>query len=321
MRGIEERRAAAFAPGHVTGIFVPDLTSSDPRGRGSRGLGLVLGSGARAVAVWQPGPRSRVRIRDSVGGDLPLTEEAVRHLAPPCSGSLSVVVHHELPVGQGFGMSAAGTLATSLAVAALFSLPKRRAVEVAHLAELLGGGGLGGVPAILGGGLEFRRVAGIPPWGRIDHLPFPAPVLIGVVGGPLPSPRLLGQSRILQRVARAGREMDHLGSAPSPDEFLEVSERFTDRLRLASPPLVRVVRALRRRGWWAAQAMFGRSFFAVAPTDRTRASGLDLLQRWSVPAVELAVDPIGSRRLRAPSGSDAPGDATILTGRPSRLRP
>src|SRR5208282_6564450 len=119
MRGIEERRAAAFAPGHVTGIFAPDLGSSDPRGRGSRGLGVVVESGARSEAIWQPEKRSRIQVRDERGGSLPITEEAVRHLVPAGSGSVSVLVRHELPVGQGFGMSAAGTLASSLAVAHL----------------------------------------------------------------------------------------------------------------------------------------------------------------------------------------------------------
>src|SRR5271170_1771840 len=132
MGKIEERRAAAFAPGHVTGIFVPDLAAPDPRARGSRGLGVVLDTGARAVVTWRPAERARVQIRDERGRALPITEEAIRHLVRPGSGSVSVVIRHELPVGQGFGMSAAGTLAATLAVARLLSLPRQRAVEVAH---------------------------------------------------------------------------------------------------------------------------------------------------------------------------------------------
>ena len=306
MRGNEQRRAAAFAPGHVTGIFAPDLSSPDPRGRGSRGLGLVLEAGARAVATWSPSPRRRLTVRDGVGEPLPITEEALRHLGPSGPGALSVVVHHELPVGQGFGMSAAGTLAAALAVAQLHGLPRRRAVEVAHLAELLGGGGLGGVPAILGGGLEHRTMPGVPPWGRVVHRPFPYTVLIGVVGGPLPSPGLLRQPRFLARVTRAARELSRLPPRPEPEEFLVASERFSDRLGLWTPPVARVVRGLRRRGWWAAQAMFGRSFFAVARSEAARSAGLDLLERGGVPAVELATAPSGARSLPSPAAA-SPG--------------
>ncbi|MGA8664373.1 MAG: hypothetical protein WB809_04810 [Thermoplasmata archaeon] len=305
MRGFEVRRAWAFAPGHVTGIFAPDLTTTDPRGRGSRGLGVVLEAGAHSEVVWQPAKRTRIQVRDERGSPLPITEEALRHLVPAGAGAVSVFVRHDLPVGQGFGMSAAGTLASSLAAAHLFDLPRARAVEVAHLAELLGGGGLGGVSAILGGGLEFRSVAGIPPWGRIDHFPFPYPLWVGVVGGPLPSPGLLRQPRFLARVARAARELDLIRARPRAEQFLELSERFTDRLGLVSPPLGSLVRALRRRGWWAAQAMFGRSFFAVAATRRHCEAGLEVLERAGIPAVELSASRTGPRLLRAaaPSGS------------------
>ena len=298
MRATEERRARSFAPGHVTGIFTPDLASHDPRGRGSRGVGLVLTSGARADVTWRPNAPTHVRVRGPAGERLPISEEAVRHLVPRGAGSVVVEVQAELPVGQGFGMSAAGTLASSLAVAHLLSVPRTRAVEVAHLAELLGGGGLGGVPAILGGGLEVRTTAGIPPWGKVSHVPFPYSIVVGVVGGPLPSPTLLRQDRFLARVARAARELDELETPPAPEAFLEASERFTDRLALAPPPLVAVIRALRRRGWWAAQAMFGRSFFAVPSSPRARSSGFEFLEENGLRALELGPSRSGARVLR-----------------------
>ena len=301
MGSTEVRRASAFAPAHVTGLFVPDLRSSDPRGRGSRGAGLVLELGATAAAEVTPGIRARLRVVDTGGTRLPITEEAARHLVPRGAGAVTVRVRHDLPVGQGFGMSAAGTLAASLALARTLSLPEQQALEAAHLADLLGGGGLGGVPAILGGGLEVRRVAGVPPWGDVVHRPVRRRLLVGVVGRPELSPPLLGRSRFLRRVVfAAGRDLDQLGTRPTLGSFFTASERFTDRLGLALPPLREVLRGLRERGARAAQAMFGQSFFALAPTERVRSSVLEYLAAERVRAVEVETASRGARALPPP---------------------
>jgi pantoate kinase len=194
-------------------------------------------------------------------------------------------------------MSAAGTLSACLAVASLFRVPKQRTVETAHLAELLGGGGLGGVSAILGGGLETRSRAGIPPWGQVDHAHFPHALLVGVAGRALLSPPLLRDPRFLDRVERAAGDLDRLGRHPGAAAFLAASESFTDRMDLAPPVLRRVVRGLRRRGCRAAQAMFGQSFFAVAPTASARRSGVEFLETAGVWAVEISPARTGAHLL------------------------
>jgi pantoate kinase len=300
MRRLGSAQAVAFAPGHVTGLFVPDLSARDPRGRGSRGAGVVLELGARAYATLTPDKRAPVRVRDSEGRPLPITEEAIRHLGLPAHRSLTVRVEHELPVGQGFGMSAAGTLAATLAVARLLRHPAARAVQAAHLAELSGGGGLGGVAAILAGGLEVRARAGIPAWGAIRHAPFRPPILVVVVGRPLPSPRLLRQASFLERVERAGRGLERLGTRPSAAELLDASEAFTDELGLAPASVRATLRGLRRRGWWAAQAMFGRSVFAVPRRQRARAEGIRFLEARRVRGVEVRAWAVDRHPLAVP---------------------
>jgi len=301
--------AHAYAPGHVTGLFAPDLTAPDPRARGSVGAGLVLSMGATAVASDRPGPR-RVTVRDDEGRWLPISEEVARRLWTPADGTLTVTVHHDLPVGQGFGMSAAGAVATALAVARLAGVDRRRAVEVAHLADLFGGGGLGGVAAILGGGWERRTRAGVPPWGTVVHAPFPRSVFVGVVGPPLPSPSLLRRLEFLHRVSTAAKAgLGRLGRAPTPDHLLRESERFTDRLGLASRHLRDVVHELRRTRARVAQAMFGESFWAVANDPAGREALIRALERLGVPAVELPTAATGPRVGR---GAPPPSRESVL---------
>src|SRR5271157_6237018 len=95
------RSVRAFAPGHVTGVFRPDLTHRDPRGRGSVGAGVVLELGARAEARFIPGPRSRVHLLGDGPGPWPISEDVARRMAPEEPGTLTVQLTHELPVARG----------------------------------------------------------------------------------------------------------------------------------------------------------------------------------------------------------------------------
>lgn len=298
MRDSRVRVARAFAPGHVTGVFRPDLSHRDPRGRGSVGAGVVLELGVSALAEFVPGRRSRVRVVGDGPGPWPISEDVARRMASGLTGTVTVHLTHGLPVAQGFGTSAAGALATGLAVGALAGRSRAEAVQVAHLADLFGGGGLGGVSSILGGGLEVRIRPGVPPFGRIRHHPFRPALLVGVVGRPIPSPSVLNDPVALRRIARASDGWGLLGDHPTVEQFFRVSERFTDRAGLSSPAVTRAVRALRHRGAWAGQAMFGQSFFALPRTPKARARCLEWLRAEGLHAVELRAATSGARRVR-----------------------
>jgi pantoate kinase len=298
-----ERVAQAFAPGHVTGVFAPDLSARDPRGRGSIGAGLVLELGVRATARWRPGGRTTVvRIRSQATGPLPISADVARRLVGARRGRLDLSLEHELPIGQGFGMSAAGALATGLAVAGAVGESRRHAIETAHLADLFGGGGLGGVSAILGGGLELRDRPGVPPFGHVRHEAFPRALLLAVVGKPVPSPPLLRDPRFLERVQlQAALVLPRLQRNTSARTFLDAAEHFTDGLGLASPSLARVLASVRGVGAPAAQAMFGASLFIVPRSPGERNAVLRTLERAHVRAAEVRAARSGARSMR-PAG-------------------
>jgi pantoate kinase len=286
----------AFAPGHITGIFSPALGALDPRARGSVGAGLVLEAGVVAVATWRPARRSSVRILSDVAQPLPISLEVARRLVARRPGRLQVTLHHELPIGQGFGMSAAGALATSLSVARATGGSRQGAIEVAHLADLFGGGGLGGVSAILGGGMELRERPGIPPWGRVRHFPASGTIFAVVTGTAMPSSTLLGSPRFLARVEKAaGPGLSRLQRRPTLSNFLREAERFTDGLRLGPPALLSRAHQLRSEDVRVAQAMFGRSLFAVPRTPGARIGLIRTLTRWGLRAAEIRLARTGAR--------------------------
>lgn len=290
----------AFAPAHVTGVFRPSMAARDPRGRGSIGAGVVLELGVFARARLAAGGARRVQLSSDLPGPLPISEEVARRLFSRHAGSLSVHLTHQVPIGQGFGSSAAGAAATALATAALVGRPSSEALAIAHLADLFGEGGLGGVASIYnGGGIEFRLRPGIPPWGRVVHRASDDPLIVGIVGGPIPSPAILRSPRWRERIDRASRDLPELLRRPDPERFFDSSERFTDRVGLASDPLRRVIRALRRRGAHAAQAMFGRCFFARPPDRKSHDAIVHWLTVARVPAIEVRPARSGARLLAA----------------------
>ena len=295
-REIRPRVGRAFAPAHVTGIFAPSLEARDPRGRGSVGAGIVLEAGVEAVAWWWPSRRASVRLEADVRRKLPISEDVARRLLAHRRGRLILRLKHDLPIGQGFGMSAAGALATALAVAAATGQTRRVAVETAHLADLYGGGGLGGVSAILGGGVETRERPGIPPWGRARHTAATGRVLVAWSRPSIPSPRLLRDPAFLRRVtAAAGPGLRRLMHRPDLRSLMREAERFTDTLALGPASLLRQVHALRSPDVAVVQAMFGRSLVLVPWSLSGRAHAIRGLEHQGLHAVELPIARRGAR--------------------------
>ena len=324
----EQVAAVAFAPGHITVLFSPETRARDPRARGSVGAGIVLREGVRAQATWTPGARRSIVLRSTPRRPLPISREAARRLVGPRKGRLEVELVHDLPIGQGFGMSAAGALATGLATARVLGRGRQEAVEIAHLAALFGGGGLGGVSAILGGGLEVRRTPGIPPWGEVRHAAWRRPVYFGVVGSPLPSPRLLSDPGFLRRVRDAARaELGSLTGRLREDRLLEAGRRFSDRLDLGSPKVRRYLTRLRSEGFLAGQTMFGQVLYAV-PRDVAEETRLQRsLREMGLGPRRVAPGRRGAYARPAPGpGTAAPrradgGRVRLLNRRPSRAAP
>lgn len=306
--GKSVRTATAFAPGHVTGIFSPAIRGKDPRSRGSLGVGIVLELGVRARATWRPGPRRRIDVTSPEKRELPISREVAEHLVGARTGSLHVHLIHELPIGCGLGMSAAGALATALAVSAVVGEARRHAIEIAHLADLFGGGGLGGVSAILGGGLEHRISAGVPPWGRAIHSPYPRPLMIIRDGRELPSLPWLTRADFLHRVEVSARgPLARFSADPTIERFWGESETFTRSLRLDRTYRSPLLRELRSAGIPAAQAMLGRTLFADTsdPTHRTQLRRI--LERRGNHAVEMQASRRGAIRIASTAISPAQG--------------
>ncbi|MCU0853234.1 MAG: GHMP kinase, partial [Thermoplasmata archaeon] len=121
--------AKAFCPGHITGFF-QICEGKDFLSTGSRGAGLCLSLGATStVSVTGAKKQSIEVIIDGQKSLAEVTKHALRRLLGQEKLRVSVVTLLDLPQSQGFGMSAAGALSSSLALCKLLGRSRQDAFE------------------------------------------------------------------------------------------------------------------------------------------------------------------------------------------------
>jgi pantoate kinase len=261
-------RAKAFCPGHVTGFFqtcmADDLLSS-----GSRGAGMCLSLGATSVV--RTSDSSRLSVEVSVNGqpgEAEVTRAAVRGLLGERDLRVSVDTMLELPLSQGFGMSAAGALSATIALADIVGESRQRAFEAAHAAEVECRCGLGDVPALHAGGITIRVRPGLPPSGEVRRIEGTPDVVLCVIGAEMRTREVLNNEKLRQRIdTHGGQCVDRLLANPTLDNLLSLSALFARETGLASGRVADAVAAAAGPDK-ASMAMLGGSVFAVGDIGR-----------------------------------------------------
>ena len=137
-------------------------------------------------------------------------------MIPELDKAIEVKIQHEVPTGQGFGMSAAGTFSTCLALAVELSIPdpKYAALRATHISEVEHHTGLGDAVAQSVGGFVHRIEPGIPPHGEFEKLNFRAEeVVLCVLGDPIKTSIILSNGEQRHRIRESGhaclRDCEH----------------------------------------------------------------------------------------------------------------
>jgi len=257
-------RAKAFCPGHITGLFQvchhEDVMTCGSRGAGlSISLGVIsdveITDGTGKVDIWLNGLKA----------EAPVTERAVRNMLGERLLDVKVRNELQLPVAQGFGTSAAGSISAAWALAHLLKLPEKDAYAAAHSAEIINRTGMGDVSGIMRGGIELRKKPGLPPIGHVDRMNGHMDLVLAVVGPSIPTADMLSKKETLDKINSVGsRCVDSLMKEPTLENFFRLSNEFMDGSGLATPEIRRAVWEAKKWGW-ASQAMIGNSVFATSP--------------------------------------------------------
>ena len=203
------------------------------------------------------------------------TETVVKRLLEKTENKHDVTIRHDVdvPVGAGFGSSAAGALTAtmSLAQALDLNLTFNDLGKIAHVAEVQCKTGLGTVGPLMLGGCILTIEPGAPGIASIDRLLIPSGyVIVAGVFGPTPTKNVLSSVDNRRIVNKWGKvTLEKILSEPSLENFLTYCLEFAEKTRFMTPRL----RCLAKLGIDAgaigvAQNMVGEAVHAVATPEK-----------------------------------------------------
>ena len=269
------RKAWAYAPGHLTGLFQICDQSMDPLLRGSRGSGLSITQGVHTRVAAEPADETSYTIyfNDEPTDGAFVSENVLGKMLPRADQPYSMEVRHtiETPLGAGFGSSGGGAFSLALALneALSLGLSYTEAARLAHVAEIECKTGLGTVFAATVGGFGVLYRPGAPGIGTAVSYEGSDDVrVVYVCFGPISTKEALSNTELRARINEiGGGYVDELHKEFTPERFMRFSRQFTEQVGLVTPRLRRLFDAMDSEGVTFTMAMFGEVAFTVQPRD------------------------------------------------------
>ena len=249
----------AFAPAHISGIFIIDV-KKDPIHSGSMGAGICLEDGA--LTTVRPAKETTIKIN----GDFCEAYTTLSTIKLLTKKPVFVETTLGVPIGAGFGASAAGALSTALAINKALSLNMtfNDLAKAAYIAEVKNRTGLGDVAGMTCGGIDIRKHAGIPPIGIIDRIPCSDDIISWICFGEISTRSVLSDNMKQKSINKAGRlRLKELLKKPTIDNFFLQSCAFAKEIDLMSPQVRDAIEAVEAAGGLSSQAMLGNTVFAL----------------------------------------------------------
>ncbi|WP_231483576.1 pantoate kinase [Methanobrevibacter sp. YE315] len=252
---------SVFVPGHITGFF--NIENHDSKLKnGSCGVGFLVSDGVRTTILESDSFDYEVN-----QGDDTIIREILNILNLE-SNDFKIVQEIGLPIGAGFGTSAASALSLTLALNEFLDLgyPKDLCGQIAHMAEVNLGAGLGDVIAQTGHGLVLRTRPGAPGIGEIES--FEHDVYIAwKTFGEIETSSIIQDPIHKKAISDSGiKYWELFKKDPSLKNFLDFSNRFANETELMSGEVKELVYYFNSLDniLGSSMAMLGNTVFAFA---------------------------------------------------------
>ena len=276
------KASKAFSPAGISSFFeICDRTAdgnllTDLERVGARGGGFGIKKGV-LTDVRIAGAKSNhieVYINGRLSPEAETTKTVAQMLLEKIDGLYEVVVRHdvEVPIGAGFGSSAAGALGTALALSKALglNLTYNQLGKIAHVAEVKCKTGLGTVGPLMLGGCIVTIEPGAPGIAIIDRIPISTDyVIVAGVFGPTPTKEVLSSPEKRLAVNKWGKKtLEKILLEPSLENFLACCQDFAEKTGFITERVRTLIRLAERAGAiGAAQNMVGEAVHALATLE------------------------------------------------------
>lgn len=254
---------SVFVPGHITGFFTIENHDISLK-KGSCGAGFLLSKGVKTTIS-----KADELTVDINQGDCTVIDEVLSIME--IDTDFKITQDIQLPIGAGFGTSAASALSLTMALNEFLDLGYSRDLcgQIAHMAEVNLGGGLGDVIAQTGHGMVLRTQPGAPGIGEIKS--FKHDIYIGwkTFGG-IDTASIIRDPHHNEVISDTGlKYLEFFEEKPSLRNFLDFSCRFSHETNLMSDEVKELVNYINSRSdiLGSSMAMLGNTVFAFAQNE------------------------------------------------------
>ncbi len=274
---MQSSSAKAFCPASLSLIFKV-CPNPNPYKMGSQSVGFTVNKG---VTVEVKKAEKTTVFFNYKRINLPTLVYLINLLTHE---NLCIQINSPLPLGCGFGISGASTLACSLAINKLLNLGKSKLslTKLAHLAEIKNHTGLGSVGTQSTGGFLLKKTAGIP--FQFKSYPYIGQKVYAIILGKIETPTILQNKKLREKINIAAdlvlNKIKKINQI-SLHDFLDCSLEFANRsCLLTNQKMIILVNKLKTDNFHVTMAMLGR----VLITDKNPSSVVK-----NYPAVKLII--------------------------------
>ncbi len=275
-------RAKAFCPAGISSFFEicdrnPDGTLiADPEQIGARGGGFALTKGVSTEVSLTEAKEKQVDvfINEVLWQEAETTKTVVTTLLEKAPETYHVTVKHhvEVPIGAGFGSSAAGALGTALALSKALglNLTYNQLGRIAHVAEVKCRTGLGTVGPLLYGGCGLTLEPGAPGIASLDQIPVSPDhrIVAGTFRAYL-TKEVLSSQKKREIINEWGRKtLQKILADPSLENFMRACKEFAVMTGFVTERVQKLIERAEKAGAiGAAQNMVGEAVHALVTVD------------------------------------------------------
>ena len=264
----------AYSPAGLSGFFATHIVKGDLLRTGAIGGGITLEKGVHVTVKADPSEKNSViTLLNGKKADMYVARRVAEELLSLTEDCFNLIIDQriDVPVGGGLGTSGASAIATALAVAKAINLhiTYYKVAQIAHIAEILSGTGLGTVSGLVVSGLVLIVKPGAPGYDKVERILADDNLRV-VIGffGPIDKKKVLGR-KDLDKINEIGKEvLNRILDDPTPESFMKYCLHFAKSSGLISERVLECVEtALRLGAIGASQTMIGDAVFALADKD------------------------------------------------------